>query len=192
MRHALSASLLAAFLALIATAAAGFPRHYVLKADTSTVGFETDLGPDKITGSMPVAKAALTLDFQSLANSHVSVALDAAKARASFPFAAQAMKGPLVLDVVKYPLITFDSTAVHATDTGATIDGTISIRGVSRPITLTAQLYRQRGTNPGELDHLAIQLTGVVHRSEFGADGWADMVGDDVRIDIMANIDRTG
>jgi polyisoprenoid-binding protein YceI len=194
MRPAPLAALIAALLALAltATAAAALPRHYALEAKATTVGFETDFGPGKISGTMPVAEAKLVLDFQSLANCHVSVTLDAAAARANLPFAAQAMKGPLVLDVRRYPAITFVSTAVHATDTGALIDGNISIRGVTRPITLTAELYRQRGTKPGELDHLAIRLTGVVHRGAFGADGWAGVVSDAVRIDILANIDRMG
>lgn len=190
MRPALPAVIVA--FALTATAALAVPRHYAIETKTTSVGFEAAFGPDKITGTMPVAKAEVTLDFQSLAHCHLSVTLNPAKAKASFPFAAQAMKGPLVLDVKKYPVITFVSTAVHATNTGAIIDGKISIRGVTRPIKLTAELYRQRGTKPGELNHLAIRLKGVVHRGAFGANGWSGVVGDAVRINILANINRIG
>ncbi|WP_127900563.1 YceI family protein [Solirhodobacter olei] len=192
MRPALPKTLLAAAFVLIAGMASAMPRHYALEPATTAVRFSVAFGGDKITGQMPVAKATVTLDFQSLANCHVSVTLDAAKAEASFPFAAQAMKGPLVLDTRKFPDISFTSTAVHATATGALIDGRITIRGQTRPIRLTADLYRQRGTAPGELDHLAIQLTGEVKRSEFGATGWAGTVGDVVHLDIIANMDRRG
>lgn len=190
------APLLAA-LALVATlatalSAGALPRRYALKPDTSSVGFVADFGSDRITGRMPVTRAELTLDFASLANCRVSVTLDAAGATASLPFAAQAMKGPLVLDTGAHPEITFVSTAVHDSSDGAVIEGLLTIRGVTRPITLDASLYRRNGTKPGDLDHLVIRLTGTVHRSDYGAGGWADMVGDAIQLDILASIDRTG
>lgn len=174
-----------------AAASSAAPRHYALETDASTVGYETDFGPDKITGTMPVTQADLTLDFDKLANCHVAVTLDAAKATASFPFAAQAMRGPMVLDTADHPQITFVSTAIHPTPTGATVDGTLTIRGVARPFTLVAELYRQNGTAVGDLTHLEIHLVGTVHRNDFGAIGWADMVGNDVRLNIVARIAQT-
>ena len=59
------------------------PRRYALQPELSSVGYETDFGPDKITGTMPVTQADLTLDFAGLANSTVAVTLNAAKATAS-------------------------------------------------------------------------------------------------------------
>ena len=168
------------------------PRRYALQPELSSVGYETDFGPDKITGTMPVTQADLTLDFAGLANSTVAVTLNAAKATASFPFAAQAMRGPLVLDTADHPLITFVSTAVRPVGDGAEIDGSLTMRGVTRPFTLMAALYRQHGTAASDLTHLEIHLTGTIHRSDFGAKGWADMVGNDVRLNIVAMLAETG
>ncbi len=163
-------------------------RHYSLDTTQSTVGFETDFGPDKITGSMPVIRADLAIDFRNLAASSVSVALDATAARASFPFAAQALKGPRVLDAATYPSVTFESRAVRREGDEAGIDGLLTIRGVTRPATLHAAIYRQAGTDPGDLSRLTIHLTGALRRSDFGATGWSDLVGDEVRIRIVARI----
>lgn len=169
---------------------AAAPANYVLEPATSTVGFETDFGKDHITGRMPIAAANLTLDFDSVANCKVAVTLDAAGAQASFPFAAQAMKGPKVLDTKTHPQIIFESTSVKADGKGAKVTGTVTIRGVSKPMILDAQIYRQKGTAERDLSHLSIRLTGAVQRSQFGAIGWADMVGDEVRLDILARIAR--
>ena len=68
--------------------------------------------------------------------------------------------------------------------------GLVTIRGVQQPMVLDAQIYRQKGTAAGDLSHLSIRLVGAVKRSDFGADGWADMVGDEVRLDILARIAR--
>ncbi len=181
-----------AILALILSAgiAHAAPVAYTLQPENSTVGFETDFGPDKITGRMPVSAANLSLDFQHVAASTVAVTLNVAGAQASFPFAAQAMKGPKVLDSGEFPTITFQSTAVKAEGDGAAVWGNITIRGVTKPAQLHAVIYRQAGSVAGDLSLLTIRLTGSVARSDFGATGWADMVGDQVRLDILARIAR--
>ena len=173
---------------LLALPAGAAPATYVLEPDESSVSFETDFGPDRITGTFTVTRADLTVDFDRLANTQVAVTLDTRRATASFPFAAQAMKGPKVLDAETWPEITFLSSAVRGEGDRALMDGALTIRGVTRPVTLNASLYRQRGTAPGDLSQLTIRLTGAVNRSDYGATGWSDMVGDQVRIDILARI----
>lgn len=176
----------------LVTPARAAARRYVLDAARSTVRFETDFGPDKITGNMPVSAADVILDFANVANCRVAVRLDVSTASASFPFAAQALKGPKVLDAASHPEIIFQSTAVTRNGDGARVAGDITIRGVTRPIVLDATIYRQSGTAAGDLSHLSVHLTGRVRRSDFGATGWADMVDDEVRIDILARIDQGG
>ena len=186
MRLVLATALLAA----LPTLGQAAPTTYTLQPEASTVGFETDFGPDKITGWMPVTAATLKLDFQNVAASSVAVTLDVAHAEASFPFAAQAMRGPKVLDAQDFPTISFASTKVWADGDGAAVQGNITIRGVTRPATLHAVIFRQQGSAAGDLSHLSLHLTGAVARSDFGAVGWADMVGDQVRLDIIARIER--
>lgn len=162
---------------------------YRLDAAHSTVAFETDFGPDKITGAIPLEKADLKLDFANVANCTVEVALDVTGATASFPFAAQALKGPKVLAAKDHPQMTFESTSVRGAGNAAEVTGNLTIRGVTREVTLTAQLFRPQGSAPDDLDHLTVKLSGRVNRSDFGATGWSDMVGDQVRILITAQID---
>lgn len=177
-------------LILLAQAATAAPHTYQLQPDLSSVGFETDFGPDKITGTMPVTTADLTLDFDHVTGSKVAVTLNAAGSAASFPFAAQAMRGPKVLDTAQFPEISFVSTSVKAEAQGATVAGNITIRGVTQPASFHAEIWRQQGTVEGDLSHLTIRLTGAILRSHFGAVGWNDMVGDEVRLNILARIER--
>jgi polyisoprenoid-binding protein YceI len=160
-----------------------------LDVAASSVGFETDFGADKINGTFPLDAADIAIDFKDLRNTTLSVTLNAAGAEASFPFAAQAMKGPKVLDTAQFPLIQFASTAVAASGADAIVTGTLTLRGVTRPVTLTARLYQVQGEAAGDYTHLTVALTGALNRSDFGATGWADMVGDQVRLNILARID---
>jgi polyisoprenoid-binding protein YceI len=178
---------LSLMLALAAPATAA-PRTYVLEPDESSVGFETDFGPDRITGTFTVTRADLTVDFDNVANTRIAVTLDTSRATASFPFAAQAMRGPKVLDSATWPEITFVSKAVRQTGEGAQVDGDLTIRGVTRPVTLAAGIFRQQGSAEGDVSQLSVRLTGTINRSDYGATGWNDMVGDQVRIDILARI----
>ena len=184
MRPLLTAALLL-FPALPAFAA---PVPYALEANESSVGFETDFGPDLITGAMPVKSADLVIDFDRLQDCTIDVLMDVSGAEASFPFAAQAMKGPKVLDSASYPEMSFTSTAVRRAGEGAKVDGNLTIRGITRPVTLDAMIWRQHGTAVGDLRQLTVRLTGAVNQSDFGATGWADMVGDEVRLTILARI----
>lgn len=186
----LAALVLAALLCPHGASAATTAYH--LDPTASTVAFETDFGPDLITGSIPLEKADLKLDFDNVTNCTVDVALDVTGAKASFPFAAQALKGPKVLDARGHPRMTFESTSVKRAGEAADVTGNLTIRGVTRPVTLRAQLFRPQGSGKGDLDHLTVKLTGKVNRSDFGATGWSDMVGDQVRIIITARIDAAG
>lgn len=178
---------LSLMLALAAPATAA-PRTYALEPEKSSVGFETDFGTDRITGNFTVTRADLTIDFDNVANTRIAVTLDTSRATASFPFAAQAMRGPRVLDSATFPEITFVSRAVRPAGEGAQVDGDLTIRGVTRPVTLAAGIFRQQGSAEGDLSQLSVRLTGTINRSDYGATGWNDMVGDQVRIDILARI----
>lgn len=184
--------LLAIVLAVLTatTGALAAPVLYLLDGEASRVGFAVDFGPDEITGRFPVSEARLELDLQNVARSTVAVTLDADGAVASFPFAAQALKGPTVLDTRTHPTIAFVSSSLARTDTGARVLGDLTIRGVTRPVELQARLFRRVGADPQDFSRLFIQLTGAVNRSAFGATGWSDAVGDEVRIDILAEIAR--
>ena len=125
-----------------------------------------------------------------VAASKLLVILNAAGANASFPFAAQALKGPKVLDAAQFPTMTFESTSVQTKGSGAIVEGLLTIRGIAKPVTMQAEIFRQKGYQEGDLSHLTIRMRGAVNRSEFGATGWSDMVGDQVRLDILARIAR--
>lgn len=178
---------------VLATALSAAPRDYSLDERASTVGFSWQFGPDTFDGTMDIARADLSIDFDNVANSRVSVAVDASRAEAGFPFATEAMRGPRVLDTANHPLISFESRSVTETGPGtARIEGDLTVRGVSRPAVLTAQIYRAQGSDPGDLTRLTVLIRGSLSRGAYGADGWSDLVGDTVTLDITAMIAEGG
>ncbi|NDW45344.1 YceI family protein [Ruegeria sp. PrR005] len=189
-------ALLAAILMLPALGpAAAAPARYVLDRDRSEVGFSFDLAGTRLRGTMPVARAEVLVDLSDLSRSSVDVTLDVARARVALPLARQAMLGPDILWAERYPETRFVSARIRLgpqgrISEGAEIVGHLTIRDVTRPVTLRVALYRQPGSAPEDLDFLEIRLTGSVSRRAFGASGRADIVRDRVDLDISATIRR--
>ncbi|WP_170760153.1 YceI family protein [Ruegeria lacuscaerulensis] len=170
---------------------------YRLEPKGTSVVFTFDLSGLAQSGTMPIQSADIRIDLANLANSRVKVELNVAKARTKLPLARQPMLSREVLDAATYPTILFVSTKVQLGDggrisRGARITGDLTVRGVTRPITLRADLYRKPGSAADSLDDLSIRLTGALNRHDFGASGYADLVRDTVGLDIRAEIKRVG
>lgn len=166
------------------------PAKYLLDKEDSVVGFTYYLDPDGTKGSMPVQSADLQLDLRNISRSKIDVTLSPKKARAGFFFATEALKGAEVLDVRNHPTIRFVGRRITGTIHDAKVTGDLTVRGVSRSVTLNAQLFRQRGTEAGDLNNLSILLTGSLDRHDFGASGYAALVGPQIDLRILARINR--
>ncbi|NOD33695.1 MULTISPECIES: YceI family protein [unclassified Ruegeria] len=168
---------------------------YVLSTTDTRVGFSFNLSGVMQTGSMPIRFANVQVDTRQLQNSQVTVVLDVSKARTRLPFARMPMLSPSVLDAKQHPTIRFVSTKIELgaqgrISDGARITGDLTVRGVTRPITLNANLYRKAGTTVDDLTNLSIGLTGALNRHDFGASGYPDLVRDNVGLNIHAEISR--
>jgi polyisoprenoid-binding protein YceI len=98
--------------------------------------------------------------------------------------------GPAFFDVEHHPEITFRSTALRLAEDGrAEVDGELTIRGITRPITATGQYTAPREAGYGEIAGLQLQTT--FDRREFGFDWQAELPGggDAVDWDVAVDID---
>jgi polyisoprenoid-binding protein YceI len=196
MRHSFSVRILlhAILIMVLGTAtSSAAPTRYALDQTVSQVGFIYVLNGAAQKGTMPVSQADLVIDPENLSDAKVDVQVSVEKARTGLIFATDALKAPSVLDAGQFPTIRFVATAIHLgadgrLSNGARIDGDITMRGVTRPASFQASLFRMQGSAPDDLSTLTIRLTGAVRRSDFGASGYADLVGDVVQLDIVARI----
>lgn len=183
--------------ALWATCLAGVsgagPTRYQLDTAASKVGFLFTMGGSRNKGTMQVSKAVILVDPANLAASRVDISVNVASVRTPLPFVRQALIGPEMLDAARYPTVRFVSTRVQLAPDGrlsggAQINGKLTMRGVTRPVTLEAGLFRVPGSAKNDLSQLSVHLKGQVSRSAFGATGYADLVADMVGLDITAVI----
>ena len=91
-------------------------------------------------------------------------------------------------DVERFPEMTFRSTAVERTgETTLKVLGNITLRGVTRPMTLTASVTERRPDAPAGKRYATLRAEGSIKRSEFGMVKFIDLVGDTVDITIRTD-----
>jgi polyisoprenoid-binding protein YceI len=96
--------------------------------------------------------------------------------------------GPEFFDAERHPEIAFRSTAVHLDDDGlAAIDGELTIRGVTRPVTATGHYAEPRQASFGEVAGLQLQTT--FDRREFGFDWQMELPGGGVAVGWEVEVD---
>lgn len=89
------------------------------------------------------------------------------------------------LDTSNHPTATFQSTGVRFDgDKPVAIDGNLTIKGVTRPVTLKVTAFHQMPHPMLKKDALGANATTTVRRSEFNAGKYAPNVGDEVTVHI--------
>lgn len=144
-----------ALLALVAAVAAGSVQRYVVAPDESTVTIRVGKsGLFKFAGHehevvAPALRGEVVADTGDLSRSSLWVTFEAAALRVTgkgeppedVPKVQAAMLGPKVLDVGRFPEITFRSRAVSGHAAGASayelqVTGDLSVHGVTRTVIL--------------------------------------------------------
>jgi len=96
-------------------------------------------------------------------------------------------------DVEKYPELRFASTHAQQTDDGWKLTGNLTIRGTTRPVTLTV-VEEGEGVDPWGNEKAAFSATGKFNRSDFGLNWNAALetggvlVSDEVKVSIDAQL----
>ena len=89
-------------------------------------------------------------------------------------------------DVAKFPEATFVSTKVVASGNSAQITGNLTIKGITKQVTLAAQFHGAGNNGPQRTLNIGFTATGTVKRSDFGLNGAIPMVDDQVKLRINA------
>lgn len=177
---------LAATLALAAASPAfAAPETYVVdgshtfpRFSYNHLGYSTQLSRfDRTSGSIVYDKAARS--------GSVDIVIDTTSVDTGFATFNEHIQGEDFFDTAKYPTASFKSTkVVFSGDKPASIDGVLTIKGVSKPVTLVVSDFQAAPHPMLKKDAIGANASVTIKRSEFNAGKFAPYVGDDVRIDI--------
>ena len=168
-----------------ASAAFAAPETYVVdgshtypRFSYSHLGFSTQLSRfNTTTGKVVFDKAAKT--------GSVDIEIDAKSVDTGSTLFNQHIQGEDFLDTAKYPKAIFKSTnVVFEGDKPGKIEGNLTIKGVTKPVTLTVTSFQAMPHPMQKKDAIGANAYTTIKRSEFNAGKYAPNVGDEVRIDI--------
>lgn len=115
----------------------------------------------------------------------VDISIDMTTVNTGFEVFNGHIQGADFFDTAKFPTATFKSTkVVFAGDKPASIEGNLTIKGVTKPVTLTVTSFQAMPHPMMKKPAIGANAYTEVKRSDFGAGKYAPYVGDEVRIDI--------
>lgn len=174
---------LLAIAATISTTALAAPETYVIDSNHSMprfsyshLGYSTQLSRfDKATGKIVIDRAAKT--------GSVDVAIDTTSVNTGFALFNEHIQGEDFFNTAKFPTATFVSKKMNFEgDKPVSIDGTLTIKGVSKPETLTVTSFMCMPHPMLKKDACGANATVVVKRSDFNMSKHVPYVSDEVTI----------
>lgn len=152
--------------------------HTFPRFSYSHMGYSTQLSRfDRTTGQVTLDSAART--------GSVDVAIDMKSVNTGSPLFNEHIQGADFLDTAAYPTATFKSTSVKFDgDKPVAVNGNLTIKGVTRPVTLTVTSFKHALHPMMKRDAIGANATTTVKRSDFNMGKYAPLVGDEVTIDI--------
>ncbi|MDZ7675662.1 MAG: YceI family protein [Acidimicrobiales bacterium] len=163
--------------------------RYTIDPSHSSADFQVrHLGLSKVRGGFESFSGTVVVDDDP-AQSSVEVSLDAASFTTGNEDRDGHVKSADFLAVEQYPALTYRSTGVRQDGDDWKVDGELTVRGVSRPVTLDVE-FEGAGEDPWGNGRIAFSAETEIDRDEWGIN-WNQtletggvLVGKTVKIEI--------
>jgi len=154
------------------------PTHTQPRFEYNHFGYSNQMHSfDKTSGTIVYDKAAKT--------GSVDVTIDAKSVNTGYPLFNEHIQDEDFFNTAKYPTITFKSTAVKFDgDKPVSVDGNLTIKGVTKPVTLTLTSFQAMPHPIMKKDAIGANAVTKIKRTEFNMGKYAPYVSDDVTLQI--------
>jgi polyisoprenoid-binding protein YceI len=141
---------------------------WTIDASHSEVGFSVrHLGISKTRGRFGAFTGTLDVNADEPSKSSVAVEIDAASIDTKDAGRDEHLRGEDFFAVEQFPTVSFRSTSVRGEGTDWVVEGELTIRGVTRPVTLETELVGLQ-KDPWGNDRVGFAATTEVNREDFG------------------------
>lgn len=139
------------------------PGSYVLDPESSTISFTTRhlFGLGKVHGTFSLAEGRVTV-AEEPDHSSATAVIDAGSFTTDSGARDKTVRSAKYLDTATHPHITFTSQTFSTTDSGYTLSGELSVKGVRQPVELAVDAPRK------EAEATRFHATTTIDRYAFG------------------------
>jgi polyisoprenoid-binding protein YceI len=175
----------AAVLAVFALPASAAPEVYTIDARHTFPAFEVShFGMSLQRGRFNKTSGKITVDREARTGS-VEVTIDAASVNTGEPKLEEHLKAADFFNAATHPNITFKGTKFNFDgDKVKSVDGELTMLGVTRPVTLTAQHFNCGNHPMNKKAMCGAEFTTTIKRTEWGMKYAVPAVADDVMLRI--------
>ena len=170
---------LAILLLALALPGAAAAADYTVQPAASTLGFSNTFQGESFNGQFGQWTAAISYDAANLASSKFDVEVTLASVKTGDADRDGALPGPDFFDTAKFPKAHFVTTGFRQSGGKVIADGTLTLRGVTKPVSLEVT-FKPQGSGA------TLDVAGTVKRLDFGVGtgDYADtsVIGGDVKV----------
>ena len=152
---------------------------YTVQPAASTLGFSGTFQGESFDGRFGQWTAAISYDPARLASSKFDVEVTLASVKTGDSDRDSALPGSDFFDTAKFPKAHFVTTGFRRNGAQVIADGSLTLRGVTKPVSLTVT-FAPQGSGA------TLEVNGTLKRLDFGVGGgeYADtsVIGADVKI----------
>ena len=161
------------------------PAHSATQFSVRHMGISTVRGQfQKVTGTVQY-------DPKDVSKTSLEATIDTTSVDTRVEMRDSDLRGPNFFDVQKYPTITFKSKKTESAGEGKLkITGDLTIHGVTKEVVLDVEGPSAAVKDPKGNLHVGASATTKINRKDFGVNGAATMVGDDVSITLDVELTK--
>jgi polyisoprenoid-binding protein YceI len=145
----------------------------------SKLGFTSNFQGSSFDGQFDKWTATISYDAAKLASSKFDVTVDLSSAKTGDNDRDKALPGTDFFDTAKYPTAHFVTTGFHQQGSQVIADGTLTLRGVTKPVSLNVT-FKPQGSGA------TLDVSGSLNRLDFGVGGGeykdTSVIGADVKV----------
>ena len=143
------------------------------------------LGVSTVRGAFTKVSGSATYDPTDPAKTTLNATIDATTVDTRVQMRDNDLRSPNFLDVQKYPTITFQSKQVKSAGSGKLqISGELTMHGVTKEVLLDVDGPSAPIKDPWGNQRIGASASTKVNRKDFGINGAAGAVGDEISITI--------
>jgi len=147
---------------------AAWAADYTIDASHTFIQFRiSHLGYSVVAGRFDDFSGEFSWDKESPGASAINVKIKTASIDTNWAERDKHIRGEDFLDVEKFPEAVFQSTKLTGDAAGGKLEGTLTLHGVTKPITLTVEAIGE-GDDPWGGYRAGFKATTTIDRSDFG------------------------
>jgi polyisoprenoid-binding protein YceI len=165
--------------------------YAVEPAHTQVTFSVSHMGISPFAGTFSGASGSLTLDPNKLSATKLSVTIPVTSVQTTSDKLTEELRSADWLDAAKFPTATFVATSVTPRGPdAASIDGTLTLHGVSKPITIMARFFGTAQNPMNKKDSIGFLGRALIKRSDFGVSKYVPLVSDETVLVINAAFEK--